>query len=159
MGNILNGGGGREKRCKRNYAAPAIFFSRLCAAIMPQTESNWQTFLILQSSNDTFPTAMHIAAALEVQERLLPGLKKLHDALHSKANQFKELVKIGRTHTQVNFQGPPSLARAHYMSPESRAYECILSAIVCRQNNLLGDYAPLSRWKQTLGKLFSLMSS
>lgn len=53
-----------------------------------------------QSSNDTFPTAMHIAAALEVQERLLPGLKKLHDALHSKANQFKELVKIGRTHTQ-----------------------------------------------------------
>lgn len=45
---------------------------------------------------------MHIAAALEVQERLLPGLKKLHDALHSKANQFKELVKIGRTHTQVN---------------------------------------------------------
>lgn len=56
-----------------------------------------------QSSNDTFPTAMHIAAALEVQERLLPGLKKLHDALHSKANQFKELVKIGRTHTQVNF--------------------------------------------------------
>ncbi|KAK2560910.1 Fumarate hydratase [Acropora cervicornis] len=53
-----------------------------------------------QSSNDTFPTAMHIAAALEVQERLLPGLKKLHDALHWKANQFKELVKIGRTHTQ-----------------------------------------------------------
>lgn len=53
-----------------------------------------------QSSNDTFPTAMHIAAALEVQERLLPGLKKLQDALHSKANQFKELVKIGRTHTQ-----------------------------------------------------------
>lgn len=53
-----------------------------------------------QSSNDTFPTAMHIAAALEVQERLLPGLKKLHDAMHSKANQFKELVKIGRTHTQ-----------------------------------------------------------
>lgn len=53
-----------------------------------------------QSSNDTFPTAMHIAAALEVQERLLPGLKKLHGALESKAVEFKDLVKIGRTHTQ-----------------------------------------------------------
>lgn len=53
-----------------------------------------------QSSNDTFPTAMHIAAALEVQERLLPGLKKLHGALQSKAVEFKDLVKIGRTHTQ-----------------------------------------------------------
>ena len=55
-----------------------------------------------QSSNDTFPTAMHIAAALEVQERLLPGLKKLHGALESKAVEFKDLVKIGRTHTQVD---------------------------------------------------------
>lgn len=53
-----------------------------------------------QSSNDTFPTAMHIAAALEVQERLLPGLKKLHGALQAKSTEFKDLVKIGRTHTQ-----------------------------------------------------------
>ena len=55
----------------------------------------------LQSSNDTFPTAMHIAAAMEVHERLLPGLRKLHDALQAKSNEFKDLVKIGRTHTQV----------------------------------------------------------
>lgn len=53
-----------------------------------------------QSSNDTFPTAMHIAAAMEVHERLLPGLRKLHGALHAKSNEFKDLVKIGRTHTQ-----------------------------------------------------------
>lgn len=53
-----------------------------------------------QSSNDTFPTAMHIAAALEVQEHLLPGLKKLHGALQAKSTEFKDLVKIGRTHTQ-----------------------------------------------------------
>jgi len=45
---------------------------------------------------------MHIAAALEVQERLLPGLKKLHGALHGKSTEFKDLVKIGRTHTQVH---------------------------------------------------------
>ena len=44
---------------------------------------------------------MHIAAALEVQERLLPGLKKLHGALEAKTTEFKDLVKIGRTHTQV----------------------------------------------------------
>lgn len=44
---------------------------------------------------------MHIAAAMEVHERLLPGLRKLHDALEAKSNEFKDLVKIGRTHTQV----------------------------------------------------------
>ncbi|XP_067901375.1 fumarate hydratase, mitochondrial isoform X2 [Heterodontus francisci] len=53
-----------------------------------------------QSSNDTFPTAMHIAAAKEVHEVLLPGLQKLHDALEDKANEFADIIKIGRTHTQ-----------------------------------------------------------
>ncbi|XP_043551524.1 fumarate hydratase, mitochondrial isoform X4 [Chiloscyllium plagiosum] len=53
-----------------------------------------------QSSNDTFPTAMHIAAAKEVHEVLLPGLQKLHDALEKKAKEFATIIKIGRTHTQ-----------------------------------------------------------
>ncbi|XP_051869195.1 fumarate hydratase, mitochondrial [Pristis pectinata] len=53
-----------------------------------------------QSSNDTFPTAMHIAAAKEVHEVLLPGLQKLHDALDAKAKEFADIIKIGRTHTQ-----------------------------------------------------------
>uniref|UniRef100_A0A6Q2XS64 Fumarate hydratase, mitochondrial n=1 Tax=Esox lucius TaxID=8010 RepID=A0A6Q2XS64_ESOLU len=53
-----------------------------------------------QSSNDTFPTAMHIAAAKEVHEVLLPGLQHLHDALQAKAVEFKDIIKIGRTHTQ-----------------------------------------------------------
>ncbi|CAL8282336.1 unnamed protein product [Merluccius merluccius] len=53
-----------------------------------------------QSSNDTFPTAMHIAAATEVHHVLLPGLQTLHDALAAKADEFKEIIKIGRTHTQ-----------------------------------------------------------
>ncbi|KTG31018.1 hypothetical protein cypCar_00048522, partial [Cyprinus carpio] len=52
------------------------------------------------SSNDTFPTAMHIAAATEVHQVLLPGLQTLHDALAAKAEQFKDIIKIGRTHTQ-----------------------------------------------------------
>ena len=53
-----------------------------------------------QSSNDTFPTAMHIAVAREVQERLLPALSHLHTALDAKAKEFESIVKIGRTHLQ-----------------------------------------------------------
>src|SRR5262249_48605704 len=51
-----------------------------------------------QSSNDTFPAAMNIAAVEEVVHRLLPSVKKLRDALNGKAEAFKGIVKIGRTH-------------------------------------------------------------
>jgi fumarate hydratase class II len=53
-----------------------------------------------QSSNDTFPTAMHIAAAEEVVHRLVPAISALRDALDAKATQFADIVKIGRTHLQ-----------------------------------------------------------
>lgn len=53
-----------------------------------------------QSSNDSFPTAMHIAAAQQVTGLLVPALQKLHGALDAKANAFHEIIKIGRTHTQ-----------------------------------------------------------
>ena len=53
-----------------------------------------------QSSNDTFPTAMHIACAEEVTHRLVPALKKLHGALDQKAKAWADIIKIGRTHTQ-----------------------------------------------------------
>ncbi|THF52141.1 class II fumarate hydratase [Allorhizobium terrae] len=53
-----------------------------------------------QSSNDTYPTAMHIAAAEYVTHHLLPGLRHLHDALDAKAKAFAHIIKIGRTHTQ-----------------------------------------------------------
>ncbi|MDR4305566.1 class II fumarate hydratase [Chelatococcus sambhunathii] len=53
-----------------------------------------------QSSNDTFPTAMHIAAAEEIEKLLLPQLKHLEDALDAKAKAFEHIIKIGRTHTQ-----------------------------------------------------------
>jgi len=53
-----------------------------------------------QSSNDTFPTAMHIAAATETARRLLPAVKVLRDALESKRKEFAGIVKIGRTHLQ-----------------------------------------------------------
>lgn len=51
-----------------------------------------------QSSNDTFPTAMHIAAVEEITHRLIPMLTKLRDALHQKAEAYEEIIKIGRTH-------------------------------------------------------------
>ena len=53
-----------------------------------------------QSSNDTFPTAMHIAAVLEISEKLLPALAHLKGLLKEKAEGWSDLIKIGRTHTQ-----------------------------------------------------------
>ncbi len=53
-----------------------------------------------QSSNDCFPTAMHIAAAEEITRRLLPALAHLHQALQRKTREFARIIKIGRTHTQ-----------------------------------------------------------
>lgn len=53
-----------------------------------------------QSSNDTFPTAMHIAAVEEIHKSLLPALKHLHKALDEKANSWGDIIKIGRTHCQ-----------------------------------------------------------
>jgi Fumarase len=53
-----------------------------------------------QSSNDAFPTAMHIAAAVALSKKLLPKVKKMRDALQDKSAEFSEIVKIGRTHLQ-----------------------------------------------------------
>ena len=53
-----------------------------------------------QSSNDNFPSAMHIAAAVQVKQQLMPTVQALHDAIAAKAEQWKDIVKIGRTHMQ-----------------------------------------------------------
>ncbi|HEY4075728.1 MAG TPA: class II fumarate hydratase [Rhizomicrobium sp.] len=53
-----------------------------------------------QSSNDTYPTAMHVACAEEIHHRLLPALKHLHTALAAKVTAWSDIIKIGRTHTQ-----------------------------------------------------------
>ena len=53
-----------------------------------------------QSSNDTYPTAMHIACAEEIQHRLIPALRHAHTALDTKAKLWAHIIKIGRTHTQ-----------------------------------------------------------
>jgi fumarate hydratase class II len=53
-----------------------------------------------QSSNDSFPSAMNIAAAVNVKQRLLPAVQRLHDAIGAKVDEWKDIVKIGRTHMQ-----------------------------------------------------------
>jgi fumarate hydratase class II len=53
-----------------------------------------------QSSNDSFPSAMNIAAAVSVKQRLIPAVKELHDAIAAKVNEWDEVIKIGRTHMQ-----------------------------------------------------------
>jgi fumarate hydratase class II len=75
-GNVLNGGILGEK-----------------SVIHPNDDVNKS-----QSSNDTYPTAMHIAAYKTVVEKTIPAVEKLRDTLQSKSNQFKDVVKIGRTH-------------------------------------------------------------
>src|SRR6478672_759877 len=53
-----------------------------------------------QSSNDSFPSAMYMASAINVKQRLMPAVKALHDSIAAKSNEWKEIVKIGRTHMQ-----------------------------------------------------------
>ena len=53
-----------------------------------------------QSSNDSFPSAMHIAAAVNVKQRLIPAVKALHDRIAAKAEEWRDVIKIGRTHMQ-----------------------------------------------------------
>jgi fumarate hydratase class II len=53
-----------------------------------------------QSSNDSFPSAMYIAAAVNVKQRLIPAVKALHDGIAAKADEWKDVIKIGRTHMQ-----------------------------------------------------------
>src|SRR6478609_5015527 len=53
-----------------------------------------------QSSNDSFPSAMYMASAINVKQRLMPAVKALHDSIAAKSNEWKDIVKIGRTHMQ-----------------------------------------------------------
>src|SRR6202040_1412949 len=53
-----------------------------------------------QSSNDTFPSAMNIAAGVNVKQRLIPAVKALHDGIAAKVEEWKDVIKIGRTHMQ-----------------------------------------------------------
>jgi fumarate hydratase, class II len=87
-----------------------------------------------QSSNDTFPTAMNIAAATQVVEMLLPAVRKLRDTLNAKAQEFASIVKVGRTHLQD--------ATPLTLGQEFSGYVSLLDGDIARiEDSLKGLYA------------------
>jgi fumarate hydratase class II len=84
-----------------------------------------------QSSNDSFPAAMHIAAVKAIKLRLMPSVRLLRDSLHAKAEDWKEIVKVGRTHLQD--------ATPLTLGQEFSGYVGLLDADIDRLNNSLQD--------------------
>jgi fumarate hydratase, class II len=110
-----------------------------------------------QSSNDSFPSAMHIAAAQEIAQRLLPALAHLHKALEKKSREFARIVKIGRTHLQD--------ATPLTLGQEFSGYAVQVKSGIARVKLALAQLYPLAQGgtavgtglnaKQQFGKLFA----
>jgi len=96
-----------------------------------------------QSTNDVFPTAMHIAIALEVKEKLLPSLELLNTELKKKVSQFKTIIKIGRTHLQD--ATPLSLGQ------EFSGYQAQLQDCISRVKNALNEIYFLAQGGTAVG--------
>ena len=75
-----------------------------------------------QSTNDVFPTAMHIAIAIKAKEKLLPSLKLLEKDLLKKSKEFKSIVKVGRTHLQ---DATPLTLGQEFSGYHSQLKDCI----------------------------------
>ncbi len=96
-----------------------------------------------QSSNDTFPTAMHVGTAMTARDVLLPGLRKLHETLEAKVKEFEGIIKIGRTHTMD--ATPLTLAQ------EFSGYAHQLAKSIERVNASLGDIYELAQGGTAVG--------
>jgi fumarate hydratase, class II len=96
-----------------------------------------------QSSNDSFPTAMHIAAAQEISQRLLPTLTHLQKALQAKTKQFHSIVKIGRTHTQD--------ATPLTLGQEFSGYAAQVTSGIARVKSGLKELYPLAQGGTAVG--------
>jgi len=96
-----------------------------------------------QSSNDSFPTAMHIAAAVEITAHLLPALAHLHKALDRKAKEFARIVKIGRTHLQD--------ATPLTLGQEFSGYAAQVSAGSARVRTAVKELYPLAQGGTAVG--------
>ncbi|MEE9272671.1 MAG: class II fumarate hydratase [Robiginitomaculum sp.] len=96
-----------------------------------------------QSSNDTFPTAMHIAAAEEIHHRLLPAMTVLRNALNDKSGEFKKIIKIGRTHTQD--------ATPVTLGQEFSGYTAQMDNGIKRVKNGLKELMPLAQGGTAVG--------
>lgn len=95
------------------------------------------------SSNDTFPTVMHIAAVLEIEDTLLPALTSLKDALQKKVDQFNDIIKIGRTHLQD--------ATPLTLGQEFSGYVSQLERNITRVENSLPDLRLLAQGGTAVG--------
>jgi fumarate hydratase class II len=96
-----------------------------------------------QSSNDSFPTAMHIAASREITQRLIPALTHLHAALAGKVQAFADIVKIGRTHLQD--------ATPLTLGQEFSGYAAQVQSGIDRVGKALGDLYPLAQGGTAVG--------
>jgi fumarate hydratase, class II len=96
-----------------------------------------------QSSNDSFPTAMHIAAAQEITHRLLPALQHLHAALDAKTKEFASIVKIGRTHTMD--------ATPLTLGQEFSGYAAQVKSGIARTKTALKELYPLAQGGTAVG--------
>src|SRR3954447_14401110 len=96
-----------------------------------------------QSSNDSFPTAMHIAAVEEMTHRLLPALAKLQKALEKKSKEFAHIVKIGRTHTQD--------ATPLTLGQEFSGYAAAVKQGRARLNAAIKELSPLAQGGTAVG--------
>ncbi len=96
-----------------------------------------------QSSNDSFPTAMHIAAVMEIQARLLPALTHLQAALKKKTKEFHSIVKIGRTHTQD--------ATPLTLGQEFSGYAAQVTSGIARVKTSLKELYPLAQGGTAVG--------
>ncbi len=96
-----------------------------------------------QSSNDTFPTAMHIATAMTARDVLIPGLEKLHGAMAEKTAAFEKIIKIGRTHTQD--------ATPLTLGQEFSGYTHQIAMGIARINDALGRIYELAQGGTAVG--------
>lgn len=96
-----------------------------------------------QSSNDSFPTAMHVAAAMRIQHHLVPALTTMQQALEAKANEFASIVKIGRTHTMD--------ATPITLGQEFSGYAAQVKSSVARLKDALRDLMPLAQGGTAVG--------
>ncbi len=96
-----------------------------------------------QSSNDSFPTAMHIAAAEEIVHRLLPSLEHLKAALDRKSKEFDKIIKIGRTHTQD--------ATPLTLGQEFSGYTAQVASSIARMQHSLGELYWLAQGGTAVG--------
>src|ERR1043165_2138443 len=96
-----------------------------------------------QSSNDSFPTAMHIAAATRITADLIPALSELHRALRKKEKAFAKIIKIGRTHTQD--------ATPLTLGQEFSGYAAQVESSIARLRSVVNELFPLAQGGTAVG--------